>query len=97
MSGGRVTSEEAAMPSVNAREHQRLADKVDEAQRAMRRCLGGFPSASKNCECVLGQTLWVRAESASVLWAEVSASILFAHRSLFCGPLSPATGTSRDY
>jgi len=84
------------MPSVERAGAPAACDKVDEAQRAMAAVTReDFQALPRTCECVLGQTLWVRAESASVLWAEVSASILFAHRSLFCGPLSPATGTSR--
>ena len=84
------------MPLVERAGEQAACDTLDEAQQAMaavtREDAQALPGT---CECVLDQTPPVRAESASVLWAEVSASILFAHRSLFCGPLSPATGTSR--
>jgi hypothetical protein len=85
------------MPAVERAAAQAACDKLDEAQQAMAATTQEVVRVPpKICECVLDQTLPVRAVSASVLWAEVLASALAVHRCFPCVPLCRATGTSQQ-
>jgi hypothetical protein len=84
------------MPAVERAAAQAACDKLDEAQQAMAATTQEVVRVPpKICECVLDQTLPVRAVSASVLWAEVLASALAVHRRFPCGPFCRATGTTQ--